>query len=144
MEPAAEAKNIRLQAETPTSPLIAVVDSHNVQQALVNLIDNATKYSPGNTPVRVTAGQDSSPGSVYISVEDEGVGIPLAEQERIFERFYRIGSELTRESTGAGVGLSLVKNTMDAHGGRVKVESTGGGGSRFSLVFPAQQESPHN
>jgi signal transduction histidine kinase len=69
-------------------------------------------------------------------VADHGPGIPAAEQERIFERFYRLGSELRRETQGIGIGLSIVKHIMTAHGGRVLVDSQPGRGSRFTLELP--------
>ena len=69
-------------------------------------------------------------------VEDHGEGIPPAEHERIFERFYRRGSELRRETTGVGIGLSIVKHIVEAHGGRVLVRSDVGQGSRFTIELP--------
>jgi signal transduction histidine kinase len=72
-------------------------------------------------------------------VEDEGIGIPLDEQEHIFERFYRIDNHLTRTTPGAGLGLSICKWIVEAHGGEIRVQSAPGEGSRFSIVLPAAQ-----
>jgi two-component system phosphate regulon sensor histidine kinase PhoR len=90
--------------------------------------------SPANPP---------APRVIHLWVADQGPGIPAAEHERIFERFYRRGSELRRETQGIGIGLSIVKHIMTAHGGRVLVDSTPGRGSRFTLELPAPQGSRH-
>jgi signal transduction histidine kinase len=74
--------------------------------------------------------------SLKLFVADQGPGIPAAEHERIFERFYRRGSELRRETQGIGIGLSLVKHIAEAHGGRVRVQSQVGRGSRFTIELP--------
>ena len=80
-----------------------------------------------------------SQAGIHLSVSDSGPGIPKAEQERIFERFYRLGSELRRETQGIGIGLSIVKHIVAAHGGRVTVESVTGQGSRFTIILPAKK-----
>ena len=126
-----------------------MLDGQAIQQALVNLVDNALKHSSpgqpvtiglaiaapgpaGATPATVVAGSPA----LEVSVADHGPGIPLAERERIFDRFYRLGSELRRETQGIGIGLSIVKHIAEAHGGVVRLESTVGQGSRFTLVLP--------
>ena len=79
-----------------------------------------------------------TPGGCWqIAVEDQGPGIAASEHERIFERFYRLGSELRRDTPGVGIGLSIVKHIVEAHRGRVTVESAPGQGSRFTMEFPA-------
>jgi len=75
-----------------------------------------------------------------ISVEDHGEGIPVAEHKRIFERFYRVGSELRRKTPGAGIGLSIVKETVEAHQGHVRVRSEPGKGSGFTMELPLKGE----
>jgi signal transduction histidine kinase len=89
----------------------------------------------------VTVTLDAAPGGapVRLSVTDRGPGIPKAEQEKIFERFHRLGSELRRETQGVGIGLSIVKHVTEAHGGRVWVESDPGHGSRFIIELPTCQ-----
>jgi signal transduction histidine kinase len=131
------------------------LDGRAIQQALVNLIDNAVKHSPANGAVQVGVGrgaarEDARPipktargdarptteQALVISVEDHGPGIPAAEHEKIFDRFYRTGSELRRESQGVGIGLSLVKHIVEAHGGKVRVRSVVGEGSVFTIEVP--------
>ncbi len=112
-----------------------VCDGLTVRQALINLLENAIKFSAEGTSIRVGAGM-SSPGGWEISVRDEGPGIAAAEHQKIFERFYRLGSELRRETQGAGIGLSIVRHIAEAHGGRVKLESDPGKGATFTLALP--------
>ena len=104
------------------------------QQALANLVDNAIKYSGERRRLAVSARLHG--GEVRIEVADEGIGIPAAETQRIFEKFYRIGRSETQGRRGSGVGLALVKHIALAHGGRVSVESQPGEGSRFTLHLP--------
>jgi two-component system phosphate regulon sensor histidine kinase PhoR len=112
-----------------------------MQQALVNLLDNAIKHSPSGSEVTVTLDIPNPKSPIqnpkfFLSVSDHGPGIPAAEHEKIFERFYRLGSELRRETPGVGIGLSIVKHIVEAHGGCVRVESEVGKGSRFTIELP--------
>jgi signal transduction histidine kinase len=137
MEPCAAQQRVRLELAAPTpesESLQPCWDGEAIQQALVNLLDNAIKHSPAGATVgvRVEVVKDF----VHLWVEDQGEGIPAAEQARIFELFYRRGSELRRETKGVGIGLSIVKHIAEAHGGRVIVESAVGQGSRFALELP--------
>jgi signal transduction histidine kinase len=141
-------------------------DGRALQQALVNLIDNALKHSPKAGTVTVglevqnpksqvqsqypeVRSQESASSiqhpasrftqhatSLLLWVEDHGDGIPPAEHEKIFERFYRRGSELRRQTQGVGIGLSIVKHIVEAHGGNVRVRSAPGQGSRFTIELP--------
>jgi signal transduction histidine kinase len=163
MEPYAEEKGVRLELETsPAAPersqagtIEIEVDGRAIQQALVNLIDNAIKHSPKGQTVRIglsgaecqVSGEESLAAGnlipdtshlalIELYVEDRGAGIPPEEHEKIFERFYRLGSELRRETQGVGIGLSIVKHIVEAHGGRVTVRSNAGEGSRFTIELP--------
>ena len=172
MEPYAEERQVKLlfeQSANGSTELSAVLDGKAIQQALVNLIDNAIKHSrkgdtvtvglghgtsrlgppEGNSassvdapPVALRRDGDSFP-VINLSVEDHGEGIPASEHQKIFERFYRLGSELRRETQGVGIGLSIVKHVVEAHGGRVVVRSAPGAGSRFTIELPVQQSSSH-
>jgi signal transduction histidine kinase len=138
MEPLARERNITLVSNI--SPVEAAVDAGAIQQALVNLLDNAIKFSPTGSSVETSLATD---GRFWrLAVRDEGPGIPKAEQGRIFERFYRLGDELRRETQGTGIGLGLVKAIAEAHGGRVSLDSTLGKGSVFTLMGPIGHIGP--
>ena len=119
----------------PHDPVPAVsVDREAIRQALVNLLDNAVKYSPQRKEIDVCV--EASQSHVAISVRDHGIGIPPIEQKKIFAKFYRAGSALVHEVRGSGLGLSIVSHVIDAHGGRVEVRSEPGEGSTFRIVLP--------
>jgi two-component system, OmpR family, phosphate regulon sensor histidine kinase PhoR len=130
---AAREKQIVVQEEYSGGPDM-VCNPSLVEQAIVNLVDNAVKYSAAGTTVRVRA--EREPGSVVISVMDHGQGIPEKDLSRIFERFYRVDRARTREVGGTGLGLAIVKHIALAHGGEVEVESELGKGSTFTMRLP--------
>ena len=98
--------------------------------ALINLVDNAIKHSPTGRTVEIDV---KCGATIHLSVADHGSGIPKEDHMKIFERFFRRGSELRRETQGIGIGLSIVKHIVEGHGGRVWVESEPGKGSRFVI-----------
>jgi two-component system phosphate regulon sensor histidine kinase PhoR len=114
--------------------LVTPADREAVAEALINLLDNAMKYS--GEWKEITVRTQRAPGELHVEVEDRGIGIAREHHRRIFETFYRVPSGLVHDTKGSGLGLSLVKHIMDAHGGRVDVESAAGKGSTFRLVFP--------
>jgi signal transduction histidine kinase len=156
LEPAAAEKQVRLVTLIPDAPIAPeaapLLDGHAIQQALVNLIDNAVKHSPTGSTVTVglknelngTPRPGSAPPVLRLFVEDRGPGIPPEDRERIFERFYRRGAELRRSTQGVGIGLSIVKHIVEAHGGRVIVEGAVGQGSRFTIELPIMQPALPN
>ncbi len=123
-------------------PSGAVVDGERRQliRALVNLIDNAVRYSDQDSRVSITV--DPIRGAVDIEVADSGLGIARPELERIFERFYRVDRARSRETGGTGLGLSIVRHVADNHRGRVLVESKLGSGSNFTLQLPVVADEP--
>jgi signal transduction histidine kinase len=148
---------------------LPVLDRGSIEQALLNLIDNAIKHSPPGQTVTVGLEKEecaerghevqrenrrseahpasqASPCILRLWVEDHGDGIPPGEHEKIFERFYRRGSELQRDTRGIGIGLSIVKHVVEGHGGRVLVRSAEGQGSRFAIELPMnsrEKEAAH-
>lgn len=129
----AQARKIQVTyGEFPDATVLG--DPEQISMAIHNLIENAINYSPENTKVSVTSAIDS--GIVQISVTDQGIGIPEADQARIFERFYRVDPARSRETGGTGLGLSIVKHVAANHGGEVKVWSSPNVGSTFALRLP--------
>lgn len=117
----------------PDLPLVHA-DEARITQVLSNLISNAIKYSPEGSEVRVTASE--APKEVIITVHDQGEGIPPEDQAQLFTRFYRLDNAATRKAQGAGLGLYLSKAIIEAHGGRIWVESDGKTGSHFHFSLP--------
>jgi signal transduction histidine kinase len=111
-----------------------MIDPEALSRALINLVNNAIKYSPAEKRIRIVARQERD--RVLVSVADHGIGIPKAEQRRIFEKFYRVETSLVHTTKGSGLGLALVQHIVEAHGGRVEVASAPGEGSTFTLVLP--------
>jgi signal transduction histidine kinase len=110
-------------------------DREKLRQALGNLVDNAIKYSPENGPIVI--GGRAERDHVIVTVHDEGIGIPTEERERIFERFHRVDTRLSRTTSGVGLGLYICKVIVEAHGGQIWVESPGTGrGSTFFIRLP--------
>ncbi|MBP1768605.1 MAG: OmpR family signal transduction histidine kinase [Candidatus Aminicenantes bacterium] len=126
---------IELQA-AGSIPFVAA-DRSALLQAVTNLIDNAIKYSGGSKKILVTAIIEEQ--SLAISVRDFGIGIKKEDIPKLFERFYRGGDELTRSVKGSGLGLTLVKEIVQAHRGKVRVESEPGKGSTFIILLPLPQ-----
>jgi signal transduction histidine kinase/tetratricopeptide (TPR) repeat protein len=115
-------------------------DGEALECAVHNLLDNAVKYSPGSQTVWLDAAAGN--GNVTISVRDRGVGIGETDRKHIFDRFYRVDGEISRKVKGAGLGLSLVRHIVAAHGGGIKCESRVGEGSRFSIRIPIAPSLP--
>jgi signal transduction histidine kinase len=112
------------------------IDGAQIEYVLHHLLSNAVKYSPkgGKIEVQVQPVDEK----IYVSVRDQGVGIPFDEQEKIFDRFYRVDNRPTRWAYGWGLGLFIVRKVVEAHGGRIWVESVLGGGSRFTRTLSSQ------
>jgi K+-sensing histidine kinase KdpD len=135
-EMAAQSVQHRLVDDFPSEPFVANVDAKRIEQVLRNLLDNAIKYSPGGGTVTVHGRRDK--WKILILVSDDGIGIPAEEQGRIFERFRRVENEVTRRMRGAGLGLSVCQGIVEAHGGRIWVESQLGAGSTFCFTLPVE------
>lgn len=129
-----------VEFEKPLKPLSDVrLDTDAISQVFVNLLDNAIKYSGDSREIKVTIGQKEK--FAFVSVQDFGVGIPSEEQNKIFEKFYRVSTGLVHDVKGSGLGLSLVKHIIEAHKGKVFVESELGKGSTFTIYLPVIEDS---
>ncbi|HXD73118.1 MAG TPA: HAMP domain-containing sensor histidine kinase, partial [Vicinamibacterales bacterium] len=124
----ADVKGITLEAQTDPEVVVSV-DRVRLEQVAANLLDNAIKYTPAGGRVDISAARDGS--RAVIRVRDTGIGIPAGELPRIWERLFR--GDQSRTERGLGLGLSLVKAIVEAHGGTVTVESTRGHGSTFTV-----------
>ena len=121
---------IKLEPDMPT----IVADIDKVDQILTNLMNNAVKYSPQGGKIEITGKKVD--GGIQIGISDEGIGIPKEHLAKIFDRFHRIDNRDTRKAGGTGIGLYIVKNLVEAHGGRVWAESEVGKGSKFIFELP--------
>ncbi len=131
----AEERRIAVRTRWPLhEPCIAPVDATRMRQVFANLIDNALKYTPEGGEVEIGC-QSCGPAGVQVTVRDNGQGIPAAEQGRIWERLFR--GDRSRAQRGLGLGLSLVKAIVEAHGGQVEVASREGAGATFTVTLPA-------
>jgi two-component system phosphate regulon sensor histidine kinase PhoR len=116
-----------------TIPIIKI-DEEAVSEAIVNLLDNAVKYSDNKKEITVSTGIENN--FAFVEVEDKGIGIPDKDQKKVFEKFFRVSSGLVHTTKGTGLGLTLVKHIMDAHKGKIELFSEVGKGSKFRLLFP--------
>jgi two-component system, OmpR family, phosphate regulon sensor histidine kinase PhoR len=126
---------VDVQESLPT----VIADRNSLATALVNLLDNALKYSPDKKIVTLRAYADGD--AVCFEVEDRGVGLSRRQQKHIFERFYQVDQSLSRDTGGCGLGLSIVRFIVEGHGGRVSVASEPGKGSRFTIRLPQEKET---
>jgi len=124
----------RFVHDFPSDPLVAIVEPKRIEQVLRNLLSNAIKYSPEGGTITVQGRGDKR--QLLIRVSDQGIGIPPEELERVFERFYRVENEIIQSVRGAGLGLAVCQGIIEAHGGRIWVESTIGVGSNFYFTLP--------
>lgn len=138
LRPQADAKRIAIDLTAAADLPASNLDWTTMQDSIENLLDNAIKYSPPDSKVRVSV--DHRDGELSIEVRDEGSGIDPADLPRIFERYYRARKSGRQAIPGAGLGLALVKATAEGHGGRVEVHSGPGQGSRFRLRIPIRWE----
>ncbi len=145
VRPRAEEHRIELSVSAPAGAVV-VGDEELLVTAVRNLLVNAIAYSPEGTRVSVSVGRRD--GLVLVQVTDRGIGIPVQEQDRVFERFYRVDPARSRLTGGTGLGLAIVKHAVDNHGGDVRVWSRPGQGSTFTIRLPDARvdtapEPPH-
>lgn len=134
LRPLAEARKIQFEAHIDPNVPVVEIDEKQLMRVLSNVVGNAIKFTPSGGVIRISGEGDDE--ELRVSVEDSGPGIPETKREHIFERFWKGQSGDRR---GAGLGLSIAKGIIDAHGGRIWAESKNGGGSRFTFTLPAKQ-----
>ena len=137
LSPTIEKKSIELELQLGPEPVILFADEGMLQQLLLNLLNNAVKFTPDGG--RVGASVSDGDSAVEIVVEDSGIGIPQSEIDRIFDGFYQVDSSATRRYGGVGLGLAIVNNIVEWHDGKIWVESEEGSGTRFTVNLPKRK-----
>lgn len=135
----AEAKHLHLQVRLPETFPLVQGDPEGLHEAVLQVISNAVKFTPEGGRVEVALWKEKD--TVYLSVSDTGPGIPVEEQEKIFQPFYQVEDPLTRQHPGLGLGLTIARQVVEEHGGRIWVESRPSQGSTFILVLPVAVQS---
>ncbi|MEU2909992.1 ATP-binding protein [Streptomyces massasporeus] len=134
MRPAAEAASVGLETSCPEQPLVLEADGEQLDRVLMNLLSNAVKFTRGGGTVSVRA--DAQDGEAVLSVSDTGIGIPAAEQEKLFQRFFRASNATEQAIPGTGLGLTIVHTIVANHGGRTQVRSEEGRGTTITTWLP--------
>ena len=149
LQPMIDARRQHLAVDLPTDLPLVYADQERLKQIMINLINNANKFTPdgGSIAVRAWLAPTTPDMSGYapmlvVSVTDTGIGIPTAHQAQIFERFYRVDAIDTQKVKGNGLGLSIVRSLVELHGGTIWVESTEGSGATFCFTLPTML-APH-
>jgi two-component system phosphate regulon sensor histidine kinase PhoR len=137
-QPKADEKDIQVEL-TCEPEMVVRIDPHLIEEAAVNLLDNAIKYSDPKSTIQTTVLSEHN--EIIICFEDQGMGIAQEHLPRLFERFYRVDKARSRHLGGTGLGLAIVKHIAQAHGGYVTVESTPGQGSKFEIHIPRNDQS---
>ncbi len=127
-------KGFELESEIDSEQLSVLADSDALAESLVNLLDNAMKYSRDDKVIKISTGTEN--GFAFVEVTDKGIGIPENMQSKIFDKFYRVENSLTASTSGSGLGLSLVKHIVDAHNGKISIRSNVNEGSTFRIEIP--------
>jgi two-component system phosphate regulon sensor histidine kinase PhoR len=131
--------DIKLEVHTPQSKITLPIDPDLIEMALMNILENAVKYSP--PPAHVILEVEEKEQNIEIKVSDHGIGITLPDQEHIFERFYTVNKSHARKLGGAGLGLAIVKTIIQKHQGSISVTSTLGKGTTFTIILPKRRGS---
>jgi PAS domain S-box-containing protein len=136
----AKSPDVEVSLALPEQVPIVMADRERIEEVLQNLLDNAVKYSPGRPAITVACYATGE--EVIVSINDSGMGISLRDQEQIFDRFHRVGEPLSQATPGVGLGLYICKAIVEAHGGRIWVESTLRQGSTFFFSLPREEKAP--
>lgn len=135
MIPRITAQDLTIEVYAPNEPIVINADPDRIDQVMINLVENCLKYSRPGGKIDVIV--EALEGEAKVKVKDTGVGIPLADQPRVFERFYRVDRDRSRKKGGTGLGLAIVKHIVEAHGGSVDLISELGVGTTVSFTLPA-------
>ena len=135
----AEEKGHELSLEVAEGVSVVECDGDKITQVLTNLLYNAIKFTPDGGKISVNIQNAGENGYILVEVKDNGIGIPEDEHENIFKQFYEVDSRLNHETGGTGLGLSIAKGVVEAHGGKIWVESTPEVGSTFSFTIRGQK-----
>jgi signal transduction histidine kinase len=127
-------KGVKIELASIENSIPILGDAFRLKQAFVNLVDNAIKYNKPGGEVKISASADDT--LIIVEIKDNGIGISQADQQRIFERFYRVDKSRSRAQGGSGLGLAIVKKIVEEHGGTISVESILGEGSTFRITLP--------
>ena len=138
MEGQAKSQGLTLTCDLPAEMPAVTGDPERIQQVIINIITNAIKYNKPQGSIAITGGVEAE--QVFLRVEDTGIGVPKADLERLFERFYRVDKARSRESGGTGLGLAIAKQIVETHGGRIGFDSEYGKGSIVTLYLPRAKE----
>ena len=139
LEKKAAKKNIQFVLNDLNQPIVCETDPFRIQQVIINLVSNAISYTPADGKVTISASEDVD--KVYIKIADTGIGIDEEELPRIFERFYRVDKDRSRESGGTGLGLAIVKHILEAQHGEITIDSKLNEGSTFTVIIPKEQHT---
>jgi two-component system phosphate regulon sensor histidine kinase PhoR len=134
-----ERQNAEVSLDLPPDLPVLWGEAASISDALLNLLTNASKY--GGHPATIALSVRATERDVRISVQDNGLGIPVREHKRIFQKFYRGDDRLSREKEGSGLGLAIAKHVVKAHGGRIELRSAPGKGSVFTIVLPLPRQA---
>ncbi len=132
----AEGRGIHFQVNHREAELEVWIDADKMEKVLHNLLSNAFKFTPDKGEVLINVGNQDG-GWVEIEVADNGPGIPLEEQHKVFDRFHQVDATITREQEGTGIGMALVKELVDLHHGEIRIESAAGEGTKFIVMLPS-------
>ncbi len=138
--PRAEAKGVALTIEVQDDLPLATLDRMRIEQVIGNLVENAIRHTSPDGTVTVSAEQ-VEPNTVLVSVADSGEGIPADVLPFVFDRFYRVDPSRDRATGGTGLGLTIARQLVEAHGGSIRAESAEGSGSRFAFELPVEPQS---